>query len=384
MGTLCLAEGADAAACAASRRAARRQHLMDGFDDEEGIEGAEADYEDPEEMCVGAGRGTRDGRSGQAAECCTLIAARGTSWRAHTRAKAGDQGVEQLVRLELPGRWGCLGPPRPAWRAATSLPVPPPRRRFNDGGVPFEPFHLKREREEGYFDEARRGRAAPPGHSLAPASRAWPRRGDAVRPAAPGRCRTCTSVPTPDILLLARPSVQSAQCAVTTPAHPSPPQAGNYVEFKTDDVEDAWADELASEPLTPPADARPTACTPQGCSFACGVGVARPSTSPPPLRAKQSPPPPYHRRHGGGRGVAGARDGGAGAAGRRGAGGGRGAGHGRRPGGRAQAQARRQGVMPGGAPFSWPGLGGPCVQGDEQAEAATRQAKVHEAPSTVP
>lgn len=50
MGTLCLAEGADAAACAASRRAARRQHLMDGFDDEDGIEGAEAEYEDPEEM----------------------------------------------------------------------------------------------------------------------------------------------------------------------------------------------------------------------------------------------------------------------------------------------------------------------------------------------
>ncbi|KAL4425716.1 hypothetical protein ABPG75_009732 [Micractinium tetrahymenae] len=96
MGTLCLAEGADAAACAASRRAARRRHLMEGFDDEEGVEGAEADYEDPEEM-------------------------------------------------------------------------------FNDAGVPFEPFHLKREREEGYFDEA-----------------------------------------------------------------------GNYVEYKTDEVEDAWADELAN------------------------------------------------------------------------------------------------------------------------------------------
>ncbi|KAL4445882.1 hypothetical protein ABPG77_009081 [Micractinium sp. CCAP 211/92] len=96
MGTLCLAEGADAAACAASRRAARRQHLMDGFDDEDGIEGAEADYEDPEEM-------------------------------------------------------------------------------FNDGGIPFEPFHLKREREEGYFDEA-----------------------------------------------------------------------GSYVEYKNDEVEDAWADELAN------------------------------------------------------------------------------------------------------------------------------------------
>jgi hypothetical protein len=24
---------------------------------------------------------------------------------------------------------------------------------FNDAGLPFEPFHLKREREEGFFDE---------------------------------------------------------------------------------------------------------------------------------------------------------------------------------------------------------------------------------------
>jgi hypothetical protein len=28
-----------------------------------------------------------------------------------------------------------------------------PEEMFNDNGVPIEPFHLKREREEGYFDE---------------------------------------------------------------------------------------------------------------------------------------------------------------------------------------------------------------------------------------
>ena len=30
-----------------------------------------------------------------------------------------------------------------------------PEEMFNDAGIPFEPFHLRREREEGYFDEVR-------------------------------------------------------------------------------------------------------------------------------------------------------------------------------------------------------------------------------------
>lgn len=37
-----------------------------------------------------------------------------------------------------------------------------PEEAFNDGGVPIEPFHLKRERELGYFDEVGRGPQAWP------------------------------------------------------------------------------------------------------------------------------------------------------------------------------------------------------------------------------
>ncbi|KAL4859915.1 CD2 antigen cytoplasmic tail-binding protein 2 [Chlorella vulgaris] len=80
---VCLAE--DPGACAARRAAARKHDLMAGFEkhgvsrprDGDDLEGAEEDYDEPEEMWVG----------------------------------------------------------------------------FNDAGLPWEPFHLKREREEGYFDE---------------------------------------------------------------------------------------------------------------------------------------------------------------------------------------------------------------------------------------
>ena len=45
-------------------------------------------------------------------------------------------------------------PPRPSAGCAPPLaPLPFPPCRFDSvTGVPFEPFHLKREREEGYFD----------------------------------------------------------------------------------------------------------------------------------------------------------------------------------------------------------------------------------------
>ena len=50
--------------------------------------------------------------------------------------------------------------PQPSPSTHPSQPTPPhlPNaapacRRFNDAGIPWEPFHLKREREEGYFDE---------------------------------------------------------------------------------------------------------------------------------------------------------------------------------------------------------------------------------------
>ena len=53
----------------------------------------------------------------------------------------------------------CLGmPPSPSTHPSQPTPphlpnAAPACRRFNDAGIPWEPFHLKREREEGYFDE---------------------------------------------------------------------------------------------------------------------------------------------------------------------------------------------------------------------------------------
>ena len=41
---------------------------------------------------------------------------------------------------------------RPALTTHPPAHPPTPTHSFNDGGIPFEPFHLRREREEGYFD----------------------------------------------------------------------------------------------------------------------------------------------------------------------------------------------------------------------------------------
>ena len=82
-------------------------------------------------------------------------------------------------------------------------------------GVPFDPFHLKREREEGYFDEVCSFLSPLPLASHRNASCAPPSRaaeGDATSP---------------------------------TPFPPSPLQSGTYVEYKQEEEEDAWADALA-------------------------------------------------------------------------------------------------------------------------------------------
>lgn len=92
----------------------------------------------------------------------------------------------------------------------------------------------------------------------------------------------------------------SAQCAgIWRCGHPSQhksaaPQAGNYVEYKTDEVEDAWADELASE-ATPPAQQAAACCCLQLPASRAGLRKQRLSpphrTLLPLLHAMRTPPP---------------------------------------------------------------------------------------------
>lgn len=104
----------------------------------EDVEAAEEDYDSPEE--VGGEAGSDLGAFDLKGSCRRHAAPVQLAARAASRAYVNADSVDVL----------CV----------VTHPLP---QEFNDAGIPIEPFHLKREREEGYFDAEVRRSAGPPG-----------------------------------------------------------------------------------------------------------------------------------------------------------------------------------------------------------------------------